>query len=231
MFVISLSARLDDALSLTTSGGGATVDLVVHELATLPEAAAIAIGAPVGGVSSVHVELTEAPADGVVHAANHGSHDVVELSPSSTTPLEGWMGGYDVSSLVLVFTRHILGEISRADSVVKPHERLLIERICPTSRLVAYGFVTALGEPTEAFSAARQEALHRLPLELSDAQKLEICTQLLELCVIDGDFDRTEGSLLVLAASLLGVSSSTFHRHLDSLTDHVGSVDLDDPLE
>jgi uncharacterized tellurite resistance protein B-like protein len=141
------------------------------------------------------------------------------------------MNRYDLPSLVLVFTRHVLGEISSADSVVRPRERLVIERVCPTERLMADGFTNSLGEPTALFDDVRREALIRLPSELSEPEKLNIVTQLLELCIVDGELDRTESSLVVVAAGLLGLPSGVLDRHLDALPDYVGSVELDEPID
>lgn len=137
----------------------------------------------------------------------------------------------DLSVLKLAFTRHVLDEITRADRTLTREEQALVERVAPTSALRLHGLLDLVGQPTAAFHRARAEALERLPEELPLAEKLELVTAFLEACVVDGRIDRDEGSLMYLSSRLLGVTSVQFDAHLDSLTDHVGAVELDAPLD
>jgi uncharacterized tellurite resistance protein B-like protein len=132
--------------------------------------------------------------------------------------------------LKLAFLRHLLGEIARADQQVLPEEEALIDRLCPPDQLRRAGLIDALGEPTELGRAASVRALAELPTTLSEAEKLGVLGQLVELCVVDGHIDLEEGSLLVVASRLLGIPGDRFDAHLDTLTDHVGALDLDEPV-
>lgn len=138
------------------------------------------------------------------------------------------MTAYDLDVLKLAFARHVLDQIARADATVDAGERDLIEQIAPTFGLQSAGLLDMSGRPTAAFHVARAQALERLPRELPTEGKLELVTQFLELCVVDGEIHRDEGSLLWRAADLLGLTPDEFDAHLDTLTDHVGEVELGD---
>ena len=133
----------------------------------------------------------------------------------------------DERILEMVFTRHVLDAIARADDHVRPDEAALIEQICPRGLLESAGLFDANGTPTRAYEEARKQALDLLPARLPLDRKLAIVTRLLQLCVVDGHLHRDESSLLWFAAQLLGVSHADFDRHLDTLTDHVGTVYLE----
>lgn len=141
------------------------------------------------------------------------------------------MDTFDLDVLKLAFTRHVLDEIANADRQLTGDEKALIERVAPTSRLRFHGLLDSAGYPTGAFHQARAEALERLPEELSLDEKLAIVTAFLELCIVDGEIHRDEGSLMYLSSRLLGVTSQQFDLHLDSLTEHVGAVELDAPVD
>jgi uncharacterized tellurite resistance protein B-like protein len=136
---------------------------------------------------------------------------------------------FDTEVLKLAFVWHLLGELARADGAVTADERALADRVCPREKLVSAGLADAAGEPTDNGREARSVAADRLRDALSREQKLALLTQLFELCVVDGQMDREEGSLLFLAGSLLGVRPSELDAHLDTLTEHVGEVELDAP--
>lgn len=141
------------------------------------------------------------------------------------------MIAYDLDVLKLAFARHVLDQIARADEAVVAGERELIERVAPTFGLQSAGLLDMAGQPTAAFHQARAQALDRLPRELPITAKLELVTAFLELCVVDGEIHRDESSLLWLAAELLGITPSEFDAHLDSLTEHVGQVELEDATQ
>jgi hypothetical protein len=133
----------------------------------------------------------------------------------------------DERMLERVFTRNLVDAIARADDHVRPDEAELVERICPAGPLRAVGLLDDRGLPTPAFEAVRREALDLLPARLTLDRKLAIVGQLLDLCVVDGHLHRDESSLLFRAAQLLGVSPAQFDGYLDSVTEHVGSVELE----
>jgi uncharacterized tellurite resistance protein B-like protein len=137
------------------------------------------------------------------------------------------MSTYDLDVLELAFTRHVLAEIAHADDELVTAEEALMERLCPSERLVQAGLLDENGQPTHLWQTARAQALERLPLERSLDDRLALVTRFLEMAVVDGHLHRDEGSLLFRAAQLLAITPHQFDVHLDSLTEHVGAVDLD----
>jgi uncharacterized tellurite resistance protein B-like protein len=137
----------------------------------------------------------------------------------------------DDSTLELAFLRHVLHDLAAADRVLVDAEQALIARLCPPDRLRAAGLVDEAGAGTPRGEALRQRALDELPSRLSLEARCALITQLVELCVVDGQIDRAEGSLLFTASQLLGLRTSEFDAHLDTLTEHVGSIDLDQPVQ
>ena len=136
---------------------------------------------------------------------------------------------FDLDTLKLAFTRTILDELSNADKQLLDEERVLVEKLAPAARLRQAGLWDDLDRPTGAWNDACATALQRLPRELPLEDRLGLVSSFLDLCIVDGELHRDEGSLLFVSAKLLGIDAHTFNDHLDSLTEHVGSVDLDDP--
>jgi uncharacterized tellurite resistance protein B-like protein len=136
---------------------------------------------------------------------------------------------FELDVLALAFARHVLDELARADSERTAEELALIEQLCPTDRLKETGLMDAAGRFTPAWTDARAQALARLPAELAHDEKMGLLTSFFEMCVVDGQIDRNEGSMLFQTAALLGVRASELDAHLDTLTDLVGLVDLDTP--
>lgn len=139
------------------------------------------------------------------------------------------MNTYELGVLTLAFARHVLDELARADETRTPEELALLEQLCPLERLRAAGLVDTNDQYTPAWTEARAQALERLPRELSRSGKLDLLTSFFEMCVVDGHIDRDEGSMLFQTASLLGIRASELDAHLDTLTEHVGTVELDAP--
>lgn len=133
----------------------------------------------------------------------------------------------DPEALEIAFAWRLLEELARADGVVTREEEALSARLCPPAVLAAAGLVGADGQPTALGRAARARAPDALRVRLALPDKLRILGQLFELCVVDGQLDREEGSMLLVAAGLLGVRPWELDAHLDTLTDHVGAVDAD----
>lgn len=136
---------------------------------------------------------------------------------------------FDVDTLKLAFSRTLLDELSKADRQLLDEERVLVERLVPAARLREAGLWDELDRPAAAWDRACAEALARLPRELPLPDRLALVSSFLELCVVDGELHRDEGSLLFVGAKMLGIDAHTFNAHLDTLTHHVGSLDLDDP--
>lgn len=136
---------------------------------------------------------------------------------------------FDLDTLKLVFARTLLDELVKADDVVTDAELAVVERLAPTAKLTELGLLDASGAPTAAYDPACASAMYRLKRELSLEDRLKVVTGFLELSVVDGQLHRDEGSLMFLGAKMLGIDPQTFDRHLDSLGEHVGAVDLSDP--
>ncbi|MCB9689828.1 MAG: hypothetical protein H6738_23420 [Alphaproteobacteria bacterium] len=136
---------------------------------------------------------------------------------------------FDLDTLKLAFTRTLLDELSKADKQLLDEEKVLVEQLAPAASLRAAGLWDDLDRPTAAWNAACATALQRLPRELPLDARLALVSSFLELCIVDGELHRDEGSLLFVGAKLLGIDAGTFNAHLESLTEHVGSVDLDEP--
>jgi hypothetical protein len=132
------------------------------------------------------------------------------------------MAGYDLDVLAALYAWDRWAALQDGGANLE-----LLDGWYPVVVLMGAGLVGEDGRPTGAWADAKAEALVRLPSELTDAAKLDLLTHLFELCVADGIMERDEGSTLFSAATDLGVSSSDLDAHLDTLTDHVGEIDLD----
>ena len=127
--------------------------------------------------------------------------------------------------LRMAFARHVLQELWGNRAPSEP-EQLLLEALAPRERLRAAGLLDEHDQFTALWIDARAQALERLPRELSHEDKLRLLRDLFEVSVADGQLERQEGSGLLGAATLLGVGSSEFDALLDTLTEHVGSIEL-----
>jgi len=136
----------------------------------------------------------------------------------------------DIEVLELAFTRHVLDLLAQSDGLVLDSETDFVEKIAPARALRLAGLADEFGALTPEYVAAKEEALERLPVELDLARRLHLLEVFFELCVVDGELDRSEGSMLFAAGQLLGITPQQFDRHLDQLDD-VGQVELDAPLE
>ena len=134
----------------------------------------------------------------------------------------------DVETMKLVFLRHVLEDMARADNVLTPDELAMIDRLCPPAQMREAGLLDDKDQLTPLGTELRNRAIDELPRVLPLEDRLAMVTSLVELAIVDGQLDRNEGSLLYLAATLLGVET-VFDDHLDSLTDHVTSIDIGQP--
>lgn len=135
----------------------------------------------------------------------------------------------ELDLLRLAFKKGILDEIARADRVFTDEEQRLVDRLCPPDELRAAGFLDASGQLTSWFHTRRAEAREVLRRELRTLHRLDLLTELLELCLVDGQLHRDEGSLLLRAARELAIDTHTLNAHLDTLDQVVGTVDLGEP--
>lgn len=135
----------------------------------------------------------------------------------------------ELDLLRLAFKKGVLDDIARADRVFTPAEQALIDRLAPPDQLRAAGFLDEQGQLTAWFHTRRIEARERLRRELRTLHRLDLITELLELCIVDGQLDKEEGSLLLRAARELAIDGHTLNAHLDTLTDTVGEVDVGEP--
>lgn len=135
----------------------------------------------------------------------------------------------DIAVLRLAFTRHVLDTLARSDGYLQDSERDFVQDVVPDAAMQAAGLMDEFGVLLPEYDAAHQQALRRLPVELSLEERLAVLGSFFHLCLIDGHLDRSEGSLLYEAARRLGVGSSEFDTFLSS-QDDVGDVELDAPL-
>jgi uncharacterized tellurite resistance protein B-like protein len=135
----------------------------------------------------------------------------------------------ELDLLRLAFKKGLLDDIARADRDFTPEEQLLVDRLAPPADLRAAGFLDDQGHLTAWFHTRRTEARERLSRELRALHRLDLITEFLELCLVDGELHLSEGSLLLRAAHELGIDGHTLNAHLDTLHEHVGQVDVGDP--
>jgi len=135
----------------------------------------------------------------------------------------------DVAVLKLAFRRHVLDTLARSDGFVHPAERDLVQDLCPDAAMQGAGLMDEFGVLTVAYEEAHQAALRRLPIELSLAERLELLRGFFGMCLVDGQLDRSEGSLLFEAARRLAITPQQFDRFLDE-QEEVGEVELDAPV-
>jgi uncharacterized tellurite resistance protein B-like protein len=135
---------------------------------------------------------------------------------------------FPIEDLILAFAYNTLQKMEDADGVSDAAEVALREASFPANQMVKLGFTDGDGKPTQRFEQARDEALQRLPTELTEADKLGLITRFFDMALVDGRLDRAESSLLYQTAHQLGLSSSVFDAHLDS-HDDVGEIDLPEP--
>jgi uncharacterized tellurite resistance protein B-like protein len=134
----------------------------------------------------------------------------------------------ELEALKLAFKKGLLDELSVADQELTVDERVLIDTLAPPAELERHGLLEGR-ELSAKFHALYREARHRLSTLLPLEERLALVTGFLELCVVDGELHRDEGSLLWEAATQLGIDGHAFDAHLDSLEEHVGGVELGDP--
>ena len=137
--------------------------------------------------------------------------------------------GFDRSVQTLAFRRHVLDVLARSDGRVERTEQAVVDELCSDADLTAAGLADEYGALLPSFDHAREQALSELP-HAPLADRFELLSSFLRLCLADGHLDRSEGSLLVAVAELLDVSASAFDDFLSS-QDDVGDVDLDEPLD
>ncbi|MFT4625537.1 MAG: putative tellurite resistance protein B-like protein [Myxococcota bacterium] len=129
--------------------------------------------------------------------------------------------------LELAFAYHMVQRLIGADDNVHRAEIQFLEDRFPTSALHSAGFVTADGTYTDRWRAALDLALAELTTRLDENRKVRLIRTLLGASLADADFDAAEGSVLLQAATLLGLEGAALDAALND--DDVGDVDLPEP--
>ena len=129
--------------------------------------------------------------------------------------------------LELAFSFHMVQRLIGADDAVDTAEIAFMETLLPRSSLVDAGFLTADGTYTPAWRAALDMALVELATRLCEERKVGIMKTLIEASLADREFDASEGSLVLQAATLLGLEGEALDRALGH--EAVGTVDLPAP--
>ncbi len=130
--------------------------------------------------------------------------------------------------LRLVFSFHVVDQIVHADDHVDALEIDWVRERFPFETLDEHGLITEDHRLTDTYRRLLSDALIRLPLELSEDEKLALSLTFFDTAMADGDFDSSEGGVLEAAANLLGLPMARVHDALDA-RDSVGEVDLGDP--
>lgn len=122
---------------------------------------------------------------------------------------------YDDDDLELAFQLHVADLLVEADLVATEDEKALVERYFPLAVLRDRGFADETGARTPAFDDAAVEAMAVLPGRLERIAKLDLLEACYRLAVVDREFRIGEGSVLLMAARLLGLSDADFDGFLE----------------
>lgn len=116
--------------------------------------------------------------------------------------------------LELAFQLHVIDLLTEADLTTTSSEQVLVDRWFPRETLQSRGFVDAQGARTPQFEQAAVEALETLPSRLDTARKLGLLGACYRIAVVDREFRIGEGTVLLMAARLLGLSDEDFDGFL-----------------
>lgn len=123
--------------------------------------------------------------------------------------------GFEQEELELAFQLHVMDMLVQADLVTTQAERDHLESLYPLAMLIQQGFSEADGTRTERLQDAAMEALEVLPRTLDGEQKLALLDTCYQLAISDRSFGMGEGSVLLMAARLLGIPDATFDDFVD----------------
>ena len=110
--------------------------------------------------------------------------------------------------MALALRYHVLANMIQADDRLAPAELTELSKLDGPLRnagLMAYD-----GTLLAAYQETLDEALTRMPAELSMQEKLSFLAQAFAGAMVDDDFDATERALLDSVAELLGVEESEY---------------------
>lgn len=105
----------------------------------------------------------------------------------------------------LALTLHITKRVVGADGVLDDAEAAMMREVFPDAVLEKFGFVNEWGAVTDVFLAAVEAAKRELPEVLSEEEKREVVGFFHRISNADGDYDEAEQSMVMSAASLLGL--------------------------
>ena len=139
---------------------------------------------------------------------------------------------FEEEDLELAFQLHVIGLLCGADLVTTFPEEELVERWFPRAMLESRGFARPDGTHTARLHDAAVEALATLPGRLDEARKLELLEACFRIAVADREFRFGEGTVLLMAARLLGLSDGVFDGFLKGRPNTMGmtaaAIDRDD---
>ncbi len=142
------------------------------------------------------------------------------------------MANWPLEDLELAFLVHVVDLVVRADDVTTEAEASFVARAFPEAQLRERGFVDETGARTARLQEAAVEALTVLPRELSMGAKHALLHKAFDAAVADDVFRLGEGSLVLMASRLLGVTDDAFERFLASRREASGvTVDMLDDTE
>lgn len=121
---------------------------------------------------------------------------------------------FDDEDLELAFQIHVIDLLCGADLATTTSEQALVDRWFPRETLQSRGFSNPDGTRTARLHDAAVEALATLPGRLVQARKLELLGACFRIAVADREFRSGEGTVLLMAARLLGLSDEVFDGFL-----------------
>lgn len=110
--------------------------------------------------------------------------------------------------MALALRYHVLASMIQADDKLFPAELTELSRLDGPLRNA--GLMSYDGTLLAAYHEALDEALTRMPVELSSKDKLAFLKQAFAGAMVDDDFDETERALLDSVAKLLGVAEDEY---------------------
>ncbi len=121
---------------------------------------------------------------------------------------------FDLEDLKLAFRLHVARLVIEDDLVTTTNEAEWLADAFPLELLLERGFVDAAGVATDRFHDAAVAALDELPSRLGLEAKHALLADAWSAAVIDGELHVGEGSVVLMAARLLGLSDEQFDTFL-----------------
>lgn len=117
-------------------------------------------------------------------------------------------------ALRLAFQLYAVDLVVDADDITTKAEAAFRDRLFPDATLRQHGFVDADGRRTPRFQEAAVRALDVLPRQLTELQKQELVARVFDAAVVDDEFRLGEGSVVLMAARLLGIDDESLDSYL-----------------